>query len=194
MKPDILKIRSARSKQDFPDVDLDEGEFVELAVNRSKIGLVLIWIVAIAAAALLLVAGILLLVSEASSTFNLNGSAKLYLGIGIVTIFAVIFIIGMVGAYVYKNNHLIITNKRAIQQSTTSLFSRSTNIIDLQSIEDVSFQQAGIFQYLFHLGTIRMATVGDETTYTFPYVDTPRDEIKVITRLVHEAKERLQKS
>ena len=35
-----------------------------------------------------------------------------------------------------------------------------------------------------------MSTIGDETTYTLKYVDTPTDELEIITHLVHVEKER----
>jgi hypothetical protein len=33
-----------------------------------------------------------------------------------------------------------------------------------------------------------MSTVGDETTYTFPWLDTPNDEVNTISHLVYENK------
>ena len=39
-----------------------------------------------------------------------------------------------------------------------------------------------------------MSTVGDETTYTFKYVDTPTDELEKITHLVHMEKEKTKES
>ena len=38
------------------------------------------------------------------------------------------------------------------------------------------------------MGVLRMSTVGDETTYTLKYVDTPHDEVKTISHLVYECK------
>jgi uncharacterized membrane protein YdbT with pleckstrin-like domain len=70
----------------------------------------------------------------------------------------------------------------------TSLFAKSTHIISLNDIEDVSFKQSGIFQTLFRLGSINMSTDATETTYTFTFVDTPTDEIKKISHLVSTAK------
>ena len=72
----------------------------------------------------------------------------------------------------------------------SGLFTRSSNVIELSRIEDVSFKQNGFFDYIFRIGTIRMSTVGDETTYTFPFVDTPTDEVNLIAHLIHLAKER----
>ena len=59
------------------------------------------------------------------------------------------------------------------------------NVIDLVSVEDVSFKQAGLFEHLFEVGTLRMSTIGDETTYIFKYLDTPTDELETITHYVH---------
>ena len=91
---------------------------------------------------------------------------------------------GIVGQSIYNQNQMYITNLRAIQKQRTSLFSNSTNIIKLSRIEDVSYHQTSLFEHIFSVGTLRMSTVGDETTYTFPYLSTPQDEIKEISHLV----------
>ena len=41
---------------------------------------------------------------------------------------------------------------------------------------------------MFSVGTLRMSTIGSETTYTFEHVDTPTDELETITHLVHVEK------
>ena len=43
MKNDLVKLRHARSTKDFPGLKLEDNEFVELVIRRSKIGLILIW-------------------------------------------------------------------------------------------------------------------------------------------------------
>jgi hypothetical protein len=191
MKQDLEKLRHARSVKDFPEIDLEEGEFVELAIRRSKRGLILIWAAEVAGLIALTAILILFAVGGADgSIFNVNDAAKSYLYLIIFALYAVVIVSGLVGTFIYKNNLLVITNKRAIQKTRCNLLTSSTNIIELSSVEDVSFRKSGLFDYVFSLGTIRMATVGDETTYTFPFVDTPRDEIKTISSLVHKAKER----
>ena len=44
MKPSLARIRHARSKKDFPYLNLEEHEYVELAITRSKKGLIVILI------------------------------------------------------------------------------------------------------------------------------------------------------
>jgi len=46
-----------------------------------------------------------------------------------------------------------------------------------------------LFEHLLKIGTLRMSTIGEETTYTFKYVDTPIDELETITHLVHVEKQ-----
>jgi hypothetical protein len=187
MKSDLAKVHHARSVKEFPEIDLEEGEFVALHVVRSKIGLILIWVGEVVGFGALTVALSLFLIAG-DSIFELNDVARGYLFMIIFVLYGVLILSGVIGTVIYRSNHLYITNKRAIQKSRPSLFANSTNIIELKSIEDVSFRQDGILDYILRMGTIRMATMGDETTYTFPYVDTPRDEIRVITHLVHETK------
>ena len=67
---------------------------------------------------------------------------------------------------------------------------KSVNIIDLASIEDASFHQNGILQTMFHYGTFRLSTVGDETTYTFPFSDITPSELKAVSKLISGAKEK----
>ena len=122
-----------------------------------------------------------------------NGFAKSYLYLIILVLFGIITIATLIGTKVYNANRLYVTNKRLIHHQANSLFSKSVNVIELLSIEDVSFQQENIGDHIFKLGTIRMSTIGDETTYIFKYVNTPKDELDTITHLVHMEKEKTKR-
>ena len=124
-----------------------------------------------------------------NSVFAMDAMSRGFFSIVIDVVFGVIVIAALIGLNVYSNNRLFVTNKRIIQQAQASLFSSSTNVIDLVSIEDVSFKQSGIWEHLIKVGTLRMSTIGEETTYTFKYVDTPIDELETITHLVHVEKD-----
>ena len=191
MKTSLARIRHARSKQEFPFLPLEEGEYVELALTRSKLGLVLIWGgVAIALLGIILFATIISSSLSASSLGGIPNSAMPYFFMLIISLSLALVVAGVVGMKIYNGNSLFVTNKRIFQNTMTGLFARSSNVIELYRIEDVSFKQSGIFDYLFKIGTIRMSTVGDETTYTFPFVDTPTDEVNFIAHLIHLAKDR----
>ena len=191
MTQSLTDLRHARSKKDFPFLTLEEGEYVELAITRAKIGLLVIWfaeIVGFLALTLILVLFDNGMLSSNALGAVANNSATNMLRMIIFILFGVLILTGLIGTKVYLDNKMFITNKRVIQISSNALFHKSTNIIELSRIEDVSFKKEGVFEYLFHLGTIRMSTVGDETTYTFHFVETPTDEIQTITHLVYQCK------
>ena len=157
------------SKNQLPGIALEKGEHLVLVIKRSKLIPVGFWAGAFLCSAVLIAASIL--VNGGSSLlFNMDAASRSF--------FLMIIL-------VYLGNCLYVTNKRLIQNTVNSLFSSSTNVIDLVAVEDVSFKQAGIFEHFFSIGTLRMSTIGSETTYTFSHVDTPTDELETITHLVH---------
>lgn len=190
MKKELVKLHHARSAKDFPELKLEENEFVELAITRSKLGVVLMWG---AAAFGYLALFIALLFLEVNTDTALNGFAKSYVYLIILVLFCIITVTALIGTKVYRSNRLYVTNKRLIHHQANSLFSKSVNVIELLSIEDVSFKQENIADHFLKLGTIRMSTVGDETTYVFKYVNTPKDELDTITHLVHMEKEKTKR-
>lgn len=195
MKKTLAKLKSAKSQKIYPGLKLEEGEWVELDIRRSKVGLILIWSAEVVG--FIVLALLFFTLSSGASEYafiGINPSTKVFIDLIIFIMYFFLIISGMVGTVVYNGNRIFITNKRVIQQSMISLFAKSTNIIDLVSIEDVSYSRKTIFEYLFRLGTIRMSTVGDETTYTFKFVDTPKDELDKITHLVHVVKEEAKNS
>lgn len=174
------------------DIKLENGETVQLIISRSKLGLM--GIIASTIFCLLILTVFIAMTPSYmrgisnQMLFEVNSSANSYLYLIFGILYLIIVLMGVVGFIVYRGNRLLVTNKRVIHYSMTAIFARSTNVIDLKSIEDVSFKQSGIIDYVFRLGTIRMSTVGDETTYTFKYIDTPTDEMATITHLLHQAK------
>ena len=126
--------------------------------------------------------------------FVLMGQSKLdelglqFMFIMLFSLLAAVFFIFLFALKVYYGNKLFITNRKVIQFIMLSPISSSINIIDLFSIEDASFRQAPLMQRIFHFGTLRLATVGDETTYMFAYSDIKPEELKAVTDLISGAK------
>ena len=190
MKAELAQVKHARSAMDYPDLSLEGDEHVVLHFKRSRIGIIAIWTM-VAFCAIVLSFAIILIsdtVDFKNTFLTLNDAALGYLRIAIFSFYAIIFTVGFIGQSIYNSNEMFITNRRAIQKIRSSLFANSTNIIELRRIEDVSFRQTNILDHLFQIGILRMSTVGDETTYTFKYLDTPHDEVKIISHLVYEAK------
>jgi hypothetical protein len=189
MKSDLAKLRHARSKKDFPGISLEENEYVVLKIKRSGVIPILVWTGVILAAIFFIVLNVIIATTTNGTMFAMDSASRGFFSIIIDIVFGVILIAALISMNIYSNNRLFVTNKRIIQQAQASLFASSTNVIDLVSIEDVSFKQAGILEHLFRIGTLRMSTIGEETTYTFKYVDTPIDELETITHLVHIEKQ-----
>lgn len=172
------------SKNQLPDIALEKGEHLVLVIKRSKLIPVGFWAGAFLCSAILIAASIL--VNGGSSLlFNMDAASRSFFLMIILVVLGTIWIATLISTHVYLGNCLYVTNKRLIQNTVNSLFSSSTNVIDLVAVEDVSFKQAGIFEHFFSIGTLRMSTIGSETTYTFSHVDTPTDELETITHLVH---------
>lgn len=192
MKKELSQIKHARSAKEFPNIDLADDEYVVLNIERSKLGVIVIWFVTIFLA-IVLTAAVIILTNTAAienSYFTINATSRGYLILGVIALYFLLFFCGCAGHAIYNSNHLYITNRRAIQTVRTSLFSNSTNIIELAKIEDVSYRQTSMWDHIFQVGTLRMATVGDETTYTFPFLDTPHDEVDQISKLVQDSRAR----
>lgn len=189
MDESLVKIRHERSKKDFPMLSLEEDEYVEIALSRAKICLLAILGGTALGVIIILFAFLLVLLGQSM----IDEMGKNFLFIILFALLAAAVIIGLIAFKIWRENKLFVTNKRVFQLLTTSLVSSSLNVIDLPSIEDASFHQNGILPKLFHYGTLRLATVGDETTYTFNYSDVSPKEIDHISKLITEAKKKLKK-
>jgi len=184
MNEDIQKLH-AESKMKYPKLKLEDDEYVIYAFRRVRIHLTTIGITSMIG---LILTPTIYAIIAANSTLDEMG--KNFLGLIFIVIAAVIFIATIFATMLHFGNKLFVTNNRVMQFSMLSPFSTSYNVIDLSSIEDVSFHQTNILQKIFGFGTLRLATVGDETTYTLKYTIATADQINKITRLVSDDKDR----
>ncbi|MBQ6313560.1 PH domain-containing protein [Candidatus Saccharibacteria bacterium] len=189
MDNNLAKIRHERSLKDFPNLKLEDGEYVEFAFMRAKICLLMILGGTALGLILILIAFLVVLMSQSM----IDDMGRNFLFIILSALMAAAFLVGLVALRVYKGNRLYITNKHVIQFVMNSLVSSSINIIDLASVEDASFRQDSLLQKLFHYGTFRLSTVGDETTYTFKYSDISPAQLRTVTKLITEAKKEVKK-
>jgi hypothetical protein len=189
MDESLAKIRHERSKKDFPGLRLEDDEYVEFAFKRAKICLFLIFGGVGLGLAVVLLAFLLVLMGQSM----IDEMGRNFLFIILAALLAAAIIIGLISLTVHRGNKLFITNRRVIQMVMTSPVVNSVNIIDLSSVEDASFRQENLLQSLFHYGTLRLSTVGDETTYTFKYSDITGEQLKEVTDLISDAKKRSRK-
>ncbi len=185
MDENLAKIRHERSKRDFPGLKLEDGEYVEYFFKRAKICLWMIWGATFIGLVLILLAFLIVLMNQTV----IDEMGKNFLFIILFALLATALIIWMIALKIYNGNKLYITNRHAIQMVMNSPVSTSINIINLKSVEDASFRQTNFMQKMFHYGTFRLATVGEETTYTFPYSDISPKELRGVTELISAAKQ-----
>ncbi|MBO4812716.1 PH domain-containing protein [Candidatus Saccharibacteria bacterium] len=186
MDESLVKIRHSRSQKDFPGLKLEEDEYVEFFFRRAKIAFTMIWVVAVAGLIFILLGFLLVLIGQS----QLDDMGRNFLSIILFSLLAANFLFLLLALKIYYGNKLYITNKRAIQMVMNSPVSTSINVIDLFSVEDASFRQENLWQKLFRYGTLRLATVGEETTYTFKYSDIKPAELRAVTDLISDAKEK----
>ena len=186
MDEGLNKIRHERSKKDFPSLKLEDDEFVEFAFTRAKIYIFMVLMAIACGAALVLMILLFSLLQQSM----LDEMGRNFLRIILAAIVIAAVLASIIALYVYRGNKLFITNKRVIQMVMISPVATSFNIIDLTSVEDASFSQNGLLQKLLHYGTFRLATVGDETTYTFKYSDISPTELREVSKLISEAKKK----
>ena len=189
MDENLAKIRHERSKKDFPGLSLEEGEYVEFAFSRAKICLLLI----LGGMAFGIIVVLLAFLTALLGQEMIDEMGRKFLFIILLALLAAAVIMGMIALMTYRGNKLYVTNRRVIQLVMNSLVSSSKNVIDLSSVEDVSFRQDGILQRLLGFGTLRLATVGDETTYTFKYSDISPSDLEAMSELVSDAKKKNKK-
>lgn len=183
-----MQKRHEESVKQYPSLNLSDGECVLLAVRRHPIGLVIPMI-----AGILLIAAALTILSGYSSiatSLNLTGSAAQMSSIAIpIILFCLLVIMGMIVTYyVYVSNKFFLTNESVIQEIQLSLFSKREQTVSLGNIEDASYRQHGILQQLLDYGSIRLSTEGDETTYRFSYVASPKKHIATLNNAVESFK------
>lgn len=189
LNPEVVKLRHNQSQEQFPEIKFMDKEFVLRVIHRHPIGVVIIWLVAALITMLLVGIWAVLLVQNSQASvvhdelFSLN-TGMLIIGsiIAIALIFAVIF------SRVYRANKLIITTERVVQVISNSLFDTKRQTIDLGWIEDVSYHQRGFFAAIVGYGSLRLSTIGDETTYYFIFTPDPQAVNMKINEIVFAVK------
>ena len=106
----LVKVRHERSVKDFPNIRLDDDEYVEFAFSRAKI--CLLGILGSVAGGLILVLLAFLFVLMQQE--KLDEMGRNFLFIVLFALLASALLIGAIALKVYNGNKLIITNKHAI--------------------------------------------------------------------------------
>jgi len=178
--PEAIRARHEESVGLYPELNLALSEYVIIRVQRHNIGLIRIWLGTIAVFVIMLLCTVLI-----SNQIDTE-SARLSFGLIGLVISLLAFVFGALMVWVYLQNRFYVTNERVISHVQQTLFAVRKKSVGLDRIEEVSYQQDGVLQALFDYGTIKLATVGDETTYPFTFVADPVDQLAVINNAIQE--------
>ncbi len=185
--PRVIKTRHEQSVKTYPDITVDEDEYVVLSMRRYSLGYLLNIIFSAFIGVLLISAWIIICFIPNPLPIPANFKPQISLIFGSVTL--LLIILTYVNYVVYRANRFVITNERAIQWISNTIMSQKKQVINLESIEDISYSREGILQHLFDYGTVKLSTVGDESTYTFPFSPNPDKKAEFLSDIVEAARE-----
>ena len=184
---DELKRKHEKSVQQYPNLNLSEGEYVILDIKRHPIGMLIPAIVSIFLVVIIMTFVMFYPSITRDSILPIMPSVTDIFGVAMLLI-GLVVLGGAVALWIYIQNQFFMTNESVIQEIQESLFSRREQTVSLGSIEDASFRQSGIIQTIFNYGTIRLSTEGEETTYRFHFVANPREQIAIINNAIEDFK------
>lgn len=183
---DDASSRHAASRAQYPALNLSEGEYVIEEIRRHPAGLVPI----IGTAALVILAGLLLLVGYPSIEASASAGTVPSFDTIVLPISLVMLLAGLVAyaaSTIYNSNRFYLTNESVIEETQTSLFAHKERTVGLHSIEEVTFRRNNLFQNLFGYGTVDL-TIEGHTIYHFPYVGNPKERVDLIVNTVEKVK------
>lgn len=182
-----IKARHDRSVKKYPEITVDEDEYVVLSMRRHSLGYLLNIIFSSMVAVFLISAWIIVCFMPNPLPIPANFKPQLSVIFGSITL--LLILLTYANYVVYRANRIVITNERAIQWISTTIMSQKKQVINLESIEDISYSRDGILQHLFDYGTVKLSTVGDESTYTFAFSPNPDKKAEFLSDVVEAARE-----
>ena len=183
---ETIRSRHEKSLNKYPNVSVDDDEYVVVSLARHPIGVY--EIIAGAAAIFVILASLWILICLTPNSLSLTAMMKNNLSIIFVLLMIFTVIAGVLGSSVYSSNKMVITNERAIQWVADSLFHKHRQVISLKAVEDISFTQKGVLAHMLNYGTVRLSTVGEESTYTFHIAARPAKLAEIIDEICEAAK------
>lgn len=149
---------------------LEPGETVVTIVHRSVIGLVGIYLVAIAA--VVAIFGLVITISPDTfntSSDNISPALSAIMILGAILLVLILF----TATYIYRQSRLLITDRSLVQITQKTLFNRKVSRLSFSNVEDVSEEQRGILASLFGYGTLMVQTAGERDNFDFTLCPNP---------------------
>lgn len=186
---EAAKKRHEESKRAYPALNLSDGEYVISEVRRHPIGLFSIWFIVAVILGVVFIGGPILLSIAAPDLISSLEPGAITNGILFLVFLAAFFIVGgVVATVIYQGNRFYLTNESVIQRIQHDLLSHKEQTVSLANIEDASYNIQGLIQMIFHFGSLRLSTEGDETTYRFSFVADPKRQVDLLNNAVEAFK------
>ncbi len=167
---------SGVGKKLLNDIEFDEEEELVCEIHKHPFGLFLIYFVGTLVTGVLLVAtltsGLYLDGDPFGNGLNLANFRSVFVVIGFFLVL-LSAIMTAIGAFLYRNNVLLVTNEKIAQLLYRTIFDRKISQLSIGDVQDVTVKQTGIPAHLFNYGTLTIETAGEQQNYTFTYAPFP---------------------
>lgn len=166
-------------KKQLSRVDMesvDDDEVLLGTIYKHAIGIIVVYILAILGLFISMVLAFVLLptvVTDEDAAFSMATS---FAAIAIIFTFTIL----IVATIIYRQSHLIITDKNITQVLQGGLFQRKISQLTMANVEDVTSEQNGIFPSLFDYGVLKIETAGEQANFHFTYCPKPSYYAKII--------------
>ncbi|NBU33029.1 hypothetical protein EB118_04540 [bacterium] len=155
---------------------IDSDEVLLGTIYKHPLGIIIVYLQAALGLVLSIGLAFVLLptvVTNAAVAFDIAVTFAL-----VVLVFAATIVI--VSTIIYRQSHLIITDKNITQVLQSGLFKRKISQLTMANVEDVTSEQNGIFQSIFDYGTLKIETAGEQANFHFSYCPKPSYYAKII--------------
>jgi len=152
-----------------PLVNLEPGEQMVCEIKRHPFGLIGMYFMA----ALLIIVLALAAIFVPHFFTSIDKQVKLLLLLGFAIIAAFVFLLIFVSTSIYNKNRWIVTSSNLTEVTQEGLFRRQVSQLSLANLEDVTTNQSGIIQSMFHFGTLRAETAGETSHFVLSFCPNP---------------------
>lgn len=171
--------------QPTPDLSQEPALF---KIERHPIGILGIYI----ASAVLLITSAVVAFGLVPKFVTTVSTSEVYGVAGAAYLIFMFLVLGFVyvAHVVYWGNRWVLSNESLTQVTRTSLFDKQSSHLSLGNLQDVTAEQDGIFQQIFHYGSLKVETAGERSKFVFPFCPNPN----YYAQQILEARERLERS
>lgn len=166
-------------------IEFDENEELYMEVRKDPFGLFMIYflggLVTIVLFAVMVLGASSFDFSSATTGSGVDESSIRSIIVALGFFLAVMsVIVTAIGAFLYKNNVVLITSEKIAQMLYISLFNRKISQLSIADVQDVTVKQQGIFAHIFDYGTLTIETAGEQSNYSFTFTPKPYETAKAL--------------